>query len=382
MRSPVISVALLVLTRGSQVSYVQKKRKNTKALESMKVKRVVLASRPGNDGEPATENFRLEETDLTEELMDGQVMTKTLYISVDPYLRCRMNEDSGADYIQSWKISKVLDSGGIGVVEQSRHGHIKPGDIVTSFNWPWQTKCVLEGNTLTKLDPSLVDGNLSHFLGAVGLTGLTAFLGVKEKGHVIPGANQTMVVSGAAGACGSLAGQIGRFLGCSRVVGICGTDEKCSLLTSDFGFDAALNYKEKGLADKLRECCPEGVDVYFDNVGGEISDVVISQMTKNSHIVLCGQISQYNKDVPYPPPLHPQTEANLKERNITRERFMVLNYADQHEMAIQQLSQWLKAGKLKVKETVVHGIENTAGAFVSMMKGGNIGKQIVQISGY
>ncbi|XP_056403106.1 prostaglandin reductase 2 isoform X4 [Hyla sarda] len=348
----------------------------------MKVKRVVLASRPGNDGEPATENFRLEETDLTEELMDGQVMTKTLYISVDPYLRCRMNEDSGADYIQSWKISKVLDSGGIGVVEQSRHGHIKPGDIVTSFNWPWQTKCVLEGNTLTKLDPSLVDGNLSHFLGAVGLTGLTAFLGVKEKGHVIPGANQTMVVSGAAGACGSLAGQIGRFLGCSRVVGICGTDEKCSLLTSDFGFDAALNYKEKGLADKLRECCPEGVDVYFDNVGGEISDVVISQMTKNSHIVLCGQISQYNKDVPYPPPLHPQTEANLKERNITRERFMVLNYADQHEMAIQQLSQWLKAGKLKVKETVVHGIENTAGAFVSMMKGGNIGKQIVQISGY
>ncbi|XP_075700895.1 prostaglandin reductase 2 isoform X5 [Rhinoderma darwinii] len=173
----------------------------------MKVKRVVLASRPGNDGEPTTENFHLEETDLTEELMDGQVVTQTLYISVDPYLRCRMNDDTGADYILPWKISEVLDSGGIGVVEKSRHSHIKPGDIVTNFNWPWQTTCVLEGNALTKLDPSLVDGHLSHFLGVVGLTGLTAFLGVKEKGHVIPGGNQTMVVSGAAGACGSLAGQ-------------------------------------------------------------------------------------------------------------------------------------------------------------------------------
>ncbi|KAG8560952.1 hypothetical protein GDO81_015193 [Engystomops pustulosus] len=347
----------------------------------MKVKRIVLACRPGKDGEPKTENFRLEETDLIEELMDDQVMTQTLYISVDPYLRCRMNEDTGTDYIGPWIISEVLDSGGIGVVEQSRHDHFKPGDIVTSINWPWQTKCLLQGNSLTKLDPSLVDGHLSHFLGAVGLTGLTAFLGIKEKGHVIPGANQTMVVSGAAGACGTLAGQIGRFLGCSRIVGICGTDEKCSLLTSEMGFDAALNYKENGLADKLRECCPDGVDVYFDNVGGEISNIVISQMTNSSHIILCGQISQYNKDVPYPPPLHPQTAAILKERNIARERFMVLNYADQHEIAIQQLSQWLKSGRLKVKETVVSGIENMAGAFVSMMKGGNIGKQIVQISG-
>ncbi|XP_073410328.1 prostaglandin reductase 2-like [Dendrobates tinctorius] len=159
-----------------------------------------------NDGEPVTENFRLEEADVTEELMDGQVMTQTLYLSVDPYLRCRMNEDTGTDYIQAWKINEVLDSGGIGVVEQSRHRNIKPGEMVTRFSWPWQTKCVLEGNSLTKLDPSLADGHLSHFLGAVGLTGLTAFLGVKEKGHVIPGGNQTMVVSDAAGACGSLAG--------------------------------------------------------------------------------------------------------------------------------------------------------------------------------
>ncbi|KAG9462073.1 hypothetical protein GDO78_014953, partial [Eleutherodactylus coqui] len=195
--------------------------------------------------------------------------------------RFRMNEDTRTDYVHPWKISEVLDSGGIGVVQHSRHSDFKVGDFVTKLNWPWQTKCVLDGSSLTKLDPSLVDGHLSFFLGAVGFTGLTAFLGMKEKGHVIPGANQTMVVSGAAGACGSLAGQIGRFFGCSRIIGICGTDEKCSVLTSDLGFDAALNYKKAGLADKLKERCPSGVDVYFDNVGGEISDLVITQIHPN-----------------------------------------------------------------------------------------------------
>ncbi|XP_072284173.1 prostaglandin reductase 2 [Pyxicephalus adspersus] len=346
----------------------------------MKINRCVLASRPGNDGEPVAENFHVEEADLSEELIDGHVLAKTLYISVDPYLRCRMNEDTGTDYMQPWKVSEVLDSGGIGVIELSRNSHFKVGDIVTSFNWPWQTKCILDGNRLKKLDPDLVDGHLSHLLGAVGMTGLTAYLGVKEKGHVIPGANQTMVVSGAAGACGSIAGQIARLLGCSRIVGICGTNEKCSILTSEFSFDEALNYKDPGLEERLKACCPDGVDIYFDNVGGEISDVVISQMKKNSHVILCGQISQYNKDVPYPPPLNPKMEAMLKESNITRERFLVLNYVGQEESAIAQLSEWVRTGRLKVKETIVHGIENTAGAFLSMMRGGNIGKQIVQIA--
>ncbi|NP_001072802.1 prostaglandin reductase 2 [Xenopus tropicalis] len=346
----------------------------------MKIKRVVLASRPGNDREPVEENFRLEELTLSEELTEGQVLARTLFLSVDPYLRCRMNEDTGTDYIGPWKISEVLDSGGIGVVEESRTSQFTAGDFITSFNWPWQTKCILNGDSLQKLDPSLVDGHISNYLGAVGLTGLTALIGIKEKGHVIPGANQTMVVSGAAGACGSLAGQIGRILGCSNIVGICGTEQKCKLLVSDLGFDSAVNYKEYGLDEKLRACCPNGVDVYFDNVGGEISDKVIHQMNQNSHIILCGQISQYNKDVSYPPPLHAETAAILKQRNITRERFLVLTYADQHNSAIVQLSQWIKTGKLKVKETTVHGLENTAGAFLSMMAGGNIGKQIVQVS--
>uniref|UniRef100_UPI00398E3A1A prostaglandin reductase 2 isoform X2 n=1 Tax=Pristiophorus japonicus TaxID=55135 RepID=UPI00398E3A1A len=280
------------------------------------IQQVVLNSRPGKNGEPMAENFRMEEGCLPEALQEGQVKVRTRYLSVDPYM----------------------------------------------------------------LDPQLVDGHLSHFLGLVGMPGLTSLLGVRLKGHVKPGANQTMVVSGAAGACGMLAGQIGCLEGCSRIVGICGTDEKCQVLVSEMGFDAAINYKKDNIAEKLQGYCPGGVDIYFDNVGGDISNIIISQMNKNSHIILCGQISQYNKDVPYPPPLPPPTQAILKDQNITRERFMVFNYSDKHEAGLLQLSQWLKEGKLKIRETVVNGLENVGAAFQSMMKGGNIGKQIVLVS--
>ncbi|XP_074853194.1 prostaglandin reductase 2 isoform X2 [Carettochelys insculpta] len=346
----------------------------------MIIQRVVLNSRPGKNGVPVAENFRMETVTLPDKLTDGQVRARTLYLSVDPYMRCRMNEDTGSDYLLPWQLSEVADGGGIGIVEESKHANLSKGDIVTSFNWPWQTKIILDGRLLQKLDPQLVDGHLSYFLGAAGITGLTAFLGIKEKGHVTPGSNQTMVVSGAAGSCGSLAGQIGRLEGCSRVVGICGTDEKCSILVSEMGFDAAINYKKENVAEQLHEFCPAGVDVYFDNVGGDISDEVIKQMNHNSHIILCGQISQYNKDIAYPPPLSPSIEEIQKARNITRERFLVLNYMDKHEASILQLCHWIKEGKLKVKETVAKGLENVGEAFQSMMTGGNIGKQIVLIS--
>uniref|UniRef100_A0A8C6BSJ9 Prostaglandin reductase 2 n=1 Tax=Monodon monoceros TaxID=40151 RepID=A0A8C6BSJ9_MONMO len=312
----------------------------------MIVQRVVLNSRPGKNGNPVAENFRVEEVNLPDNINEGQVQVRTLYLSVDPYMRCRMNEDTGSDYISPWQLSQVI----------------------------------LDGNILEKVDPQLVDGHLSYFLGAIGMPGLTSLIGIQEKGHITAESNQTMVVSGAAGACGSLAGQIGHLMGCSRVVGICGTPEKCLLLTSELGFDAAINYKEGSVAEQLRELCPSGVDVYFDNVGGDISDTVISQMNQNSHIILCGQISKYNKDVPYPPPLPSAVEAIRKERNITRERFLVLNFKDKFESGILQLSQWFKEGKLKIKETMINGLENMGAAFQSMMTGGNIGKQIVCIS--
>ncbi|XP_048342207.1 prostaglandin reductase 2-like [Sphaerodactylus townsendi] len=347
----------------------------------MIIQRVVLNSRPGICGVPVAKNFHMEEATLPDKMSDGQVKVRTLYLSVDPYMRCRMNEDCGSsDYIQPWKLSEVASGGGIGVVEESKDACFSFGDFVTSFNWPWQTKAILDGKQLEKINPQLVDGHLSYFLGAAGLTGLTALIGIREKGHVTRGANQTMVVSGAAGACGSLAGQIGFLEGCSRVIGICGTNEKCLTLVSEMGFDAAINYKEENVLQRLRVLCPDGVDVYFDNVGGDISDAVIAHMNPNSHIILCGQISQYNKDVPYPPPLPPATEEIRKARNITRERFLVLNYMDKCPACTAQLCQWIKEGKLKVRETVVNGLENTGDAFVSMMSGGNIGKQIVHVS--
>uniref|UniRef100_A0A3B4U788 15-oxoprostaglandin 13-reductase n=1 Tax=Seriola dumerili TaxID=41447 RepID=A0A3B4U788_SERDU len=243
-------------------------------------------------------------------------------------------------------------------------------------------KCIFTGSSYKSLqfvDPQLVDGHLSYFLGAVGITGLAALLGVREKGHVIKGANQTMVVSGAAGACGSIAGQIGRLDGCVRVVGICGTDEKCRALVEDLGFSAAINYGQEDVPTKLKECCPDGVDVYFDNVGGVTSDTVIAQMNKGGHVILCGQISQYNKDVPYPPPLSEETQETLQRKSITRERFMVLNYMNKADAALCELSQCVKSGQVKVLETVVNGIEHMGDAFCSMMKGGNIGKQIIKI---
>ncbi|XP_038149291.1 prostaglandin reductase 2 [Cyprinodon tularosa] len=346
----------------------------------MQVQRVVLDCRPGKNGEPSPGNFRLEQISLTPDLKDGEVLVRTLYLSVDPYMRCQMNEDSGADYLTPWQLSECVDGGGVGVVETSSCSALAEGDVITSFNWPWQTHAVVMGDGLQKVDPQMVDGHLSHFLGAVGITGLTALLGVREKGHVTKGANQTMVVSGAAGACGSLAGQIGRLDGCVRVVGICGSDEKCKALVEDLGFSAAINYRKEDVSARLRDVCPEGIHVYFDNVGGAISDIVIEQMNKGGHVILCGQISQYNKDVPYPPPLSDKTKEILQSRSITRERFMVLSYMSKAEAALFELSHLIKSAQIKVLETEVNGIENMGVAFCSMMKGGNIGKQIVKIS--
>ncbi|XP_029972454.1 prostaglandin reductase 2 [Salarias fasciatus] len=346
----------------------------------MQVKRVVLNSRPGNNGVPDPENFRLEEVTVSPDLEDGEVLVRTIYLSVDPYMRCRMNEDTGAEYLTPWQLSECVDGGGVGVVQSSRCSTCVEGDVVTSFNWPWQTQAVLKGSGLQKVDPQLVDGQLSYFLGAVGITGLTALLGIREKGHVTKGANQTMVVSGAAGACGSIAGQIGRLDGCVRVVGICGSEEKCNALVKELGFSAAINYRQDDIPARLKETCPDGIDVYFDNVGGDISDTVIAQMNNNSHVILCGQISQYNKDVPYPPPLSEETQENLRRKNITRERFMVLSYMSKADAALYELSQWVRSKKIKVLETVVNGIENMGVAFCSMMKGGNTGKQIIKIS--
>ncbi|XP_046379919.2 prostaglandin reductase 2-like isoform X2 [Haliotis rufescens] len=346
-------------------------------------KRVFLKSRPGVNGEPTDDNFDVEgcETPSSDKLQDGEALVKTLYLSVDPAFRCCLNEDTGAEYLTPLQIGDTVHWLGIGVVTASKDEGLKQGDYVTSnFDWPWTNVFVKAASQLKKLPKESVQDRPSLALSALGVTGLTAYLGIKVKGHVSPAANQTMVISAAAGSTGSLAGQIARAEGCKRVVGICGSKEKCEYLTSQLGFDAAVNYKTEDVSDRLKEACPDGVDVYFDNVGGDISDKVIQQMNRDSHVILCGQIAVYNKDVPYPPPIPAPTQQTLAERNITRDRFLVLNYADQFDEALLTLAGMMQQGKLQVRETVMEGIENAGKAFVSMMKGGNIGKQVVKVA--
>ncbi|CAL9687141.1 unnamed protein product [Knipowitschia caucasica] len=344
----------------------------------MKVQCVGLMSRPGNDGVPGPEHFQLLEKDLSTDLEEGEVLVRTLYLSVDPYMRCRMNHETGAEYLAPWPLHASAEGGGVGEVVRSRSSSVEERALVTSFTWPWQTYAVMQGERLQQVDPSLVGDHVSYLLGAVGMPGLTSLFGVRDKGHVTRG--QTMVVSGAAGACGSIAGQIGRLDGCSSVVGICGSSEKCKVVVERLGFTAAINYREEVVEEVLKRCCPQGVHLYFDNVGGAISDDVIAQMCVGGRVVLCGQISQYNRDVPYPPPLSERTQQILRDRTIVRERFMVLNYSDRFRSGLTELSHMVHSGDLQVLETVVNGIENMGAAFCSMMKGGNVGKMIVKIS--
>ncbi|XP_028409882.1 prostaglandin reductase 2-like [Dendronephthya gigantea] len=355
--------------------------------------RVFLRSRPGESNPVSVENFAIENIPILE-CKDGEIIAKTLCLSVDPYMRCRFNENSGVDYMKSWQIGETIDASGTGVILESKDESFKPGDVIhLPMCWPFQkfvnfnSQKLLSNadstdglHALQKVESDILQKHPSLTLGLLGVTGMTAILGLREKAHIVPGANQTVVISGAAGACGSAAGQIAKLEGCGKVVGICGTDEKCQHLVNDLGFDASINYRTiKNIQEKLSECCPEGVDVYFDNVGGEISNEVIKSMNKDSHVVLCGQISQYDKDLPYPPPIPDNITEILKKNNITRERYTVLNYPEKFHESLVQLETWLKEGRLKNRETFEMGLENAGNAFVSMMSGKNIGKQIIQV---
>ncbi|XP_065297492.1 prostaglandin reductase 2-like [Dermacentor albipictus] len=345
-------------------------------------RRVVLKSRPGADGEPQLSNFATEQCATPREFIDGEVLVRSVFLSIDPALRCRMNENTGVHYLTPWLVGRCVEGlGGVGIIEQSHSALLEKGDIVCrAMSWPWQLYFKTTADSLQKLDVQELGGDVSVVLTCLGLTGLTALLGLREKGGIKPSANQTCVVSAAAGACGSLAGQIAKLEGCKRVVGICGSDEKCDFLTKTLKFDAAINYKTQDVDERLTVTCPDGIQVYFDNVGGPVSDAVIRHMTSDSNIVLCGQIAVYNKSVHYPPPLSEDIQKIVKEKRISRDRFLVLQYQDKFDECLAQLKAWLKEGKLVARQTVERGLENAPRAFISMMNGGNIGKQVVMVS--
>lgn len=332
-------------------------------------KQIVLAARP--IGFPKDSDFKLIESPIPN-AGDGQILVQSIFISVDPYMRGRMNDVKS--YAPPVAIGGVMGGGAVGKVIQSNNAAFNEGDIVEGM-FGWQEYAVSNGQGVRKIDPSLAP--ISTALGILGMPGLTAYFGLLEIGKPQPG--ETVVVSGAAGAVGSIVGQIAKIKGC-RAIGIAGADDKVAYLTGELGFDAAFNYKtvDDYHAKLKKECCPNGIDVYFDNVGGAITDAVFRLINTKARISICGQISQYNlEDVELAPRL---ILTSLLVKQARAEGFLVFQFADRYPEALRQMSEWLNEGKLKYAEDIEEGIENTPGAFMAMLKGRNTGKQLVKIA--
>jgi NADPH:quinone reductase len=330
----------------------------------MQNKEIRLASRP--DGMPTLDNFTILDTDVPQ---TGEVVVRTLYISVDPYLRGRMRE--GRSYVAPFKVGQVIESGIVGKVTESRSPKFQPGDIVTGM-LGWRQYNAANAASLMKVLPGVP---VTTALGVLGIPGLTAYFGLLDIGH--PGEGETVVVSGAAGAVGMTVCQIAKIKGC-RVAGIAGSDEKNRYLTEELGVDAVINYRRPGgVSEVLKEACPKGVDIYFDNVGGEISDAVMPLLNHGARVILCGQIAFYNLDRP---DVGPRSQPYLLINSALMKGFIITDYAPRFSEGVKDLAQWLSAGKLKYAESIVEGFENTPRAFIGLFTGENLGKQIVKVS--
>jgi NADPH:quinone reductase len=331
----------------------------------MKSRQIVLASRPV--GLPDKGNFRFEETNLNQ-LNNGEVLLKAWYISVDPYMRGRMNNVKS--YAASFEVGQPIAGGVVAKVVESKSETLAAGDIVFGM-MQWATYIIEKGENLRKVNTDQAPP--SYSLGILGMPGLTAYFGIMDIGR--PKSGETVVISGAAGAVGIVAGQIAKIQG-SKVVGITGSDEKCRLLKKEFGFDEALNYKTSRVLRKLiTAVCPDGVDVYFDNVGGEITDAVINNLNFHSRIALCGQISLYNStEIPTGPVILPR----LLTRSVLLQGFIVSNYSSRFEEGFEHLTRWVSEGKLKYRETIIKGFDNLPETFLGLFSGLNQGKMLVE----
>ncbi|WPP53460.1 NADP-dependent oxidoreductase [Catalinimonas niigatensis] len=327
---------------------------------------IILANRP--QGEPTADTFKKEEVSLPE-LKEGEVHLTTKYFSVDPYMRGRMND--AKSYVPPFEVGKPISGGAIAEVVESKSESFQTGELVLG-TLPWATEAVVKAEGLQKVKKEDVPDH--YYLGILGMPGLTAYFGLMDIGK--PKAGETVVVSGAAGAVGLVVGQIAKIQGC-RVVGIAGSDEKIQMLKEQFGYDEGINYKtNKDLKAAVAAACPDGVDVYFDNVGGEVSDAVIMNLNFHARIPLCGQISLYNASGT---PTGPRIQPMLLTRSVLMKGFIVRNYQDKFPEGIQQLSTWVKEDKLKFTETIIQGFERLPEAFLGLFTGKNQGKMIVEV---
>jgi len=332
----------------------------------MTSKQIIFASRP--KGMPVKDNFVFEEYELPQ-INEGELLLQSMFISVDPYMRGRMNE--AKSYVPPFELGKPFMGGLVAKVIESRSANFKAGDVVTGM-LPWREKMIVPEKHVQKIDTSIAPP--SYYLGILGMPGLTAYFGLIHIGK--PKAGETLVVSGAAGAVGVVVGQIGKIMGC-RVVGIAGSDEKTSLLKSKFGFDEAINYKTAtDLKGAIKAACPNGVDIYFDNVGGEISDAVIRNINFHGRIPLCGQIALYNTTEL---PVGPRVQPWLLTRSILMQGFIVGNFQSHFPEGIVQLAAWVKEGKLSFIETIEKGFEKLPDALIGLFHGENMGKMVVEV---
>ncbi|MEE8558465.1 MAG: NADP-dependent oxidoreductase [Myxococcota bacterium] len=325
-----------------------------------------LAARP--TGLPKESDFELAEVEVGAP-KEGQLLVENVYMSVDPYMRGRMNDVRS--YAPPFQIGEPLDGGAVGHVIESRHSGFEAGDFVMSL-MAWREAFLSDGGGLRKVDGKVAP--LSAYLGALGGPGLTAYGALLDIGA--PKEGETVFVSGAAGAVGSLAGQIARIKGC-RVVGSAGTDEKVRFLRDELGFDAAFNYRSGPLREALAEHAPDGVDIYFDNVGGDHLEAALHAMRPHGRIIACGMISQYNETEPPP---GPNNLILIVTKSLTMRGFLTGQYFDRLADFLRDMSGWLSEGRVHVRETIAEGIESAPRAFIGLLEGANTGKMLVRLS--
>ena len=329
-------------------------------------KRYFLAQRP--DGTPDDDTFDLREVDLGEP-GPGEVLVKIRYLSVDPYMRGRM--DAGESYAEPWEVDEPLEGGAVGEVVDESGTEFEAGDTVVG-NMSWSEYHLADAGGLQRIETGALP--VSTALGVLGMPGRTAYFGTREV--LEPRAGDTVVVSAAAGAVGSVVGQLAKLQG-ARVVGFAGSDEKCEVVEDEFGFDACINYKATDdYTEALAEAAPAGIDGYFDNVGGPITDAVFTQLNVDARVAVCGQIALYNAQEM---PTGPRKLGKLIETRARVQGLLVQDFAPRFEQATADLAEWVAAGEIEYRETVTEGIENAPDAFLGLFEGENVGKQVVKV---
>jgi NADPH-dependent curcumin reductase len=342
----------------------------TETRESTKNHRILLSSRPS--GEPSQDNFQLTEAEIPKP-GPGQMFLRTIYLSLDPYMRGRMN--AGRSYTSPVEIGEVMGGQSVCEVVESNVPNYSPGDIVLAATG-WQEFSLSDGEKTQKIDRSLRP--ISYALGVLGMPGFTAYTGLLNIGK--PDSGETVVVAAASGAVGSVVGQIAKIKGC-RVIGIAGGEQKCRFVRDELGFDACLDHRQPELRENLKAACPEGIDVYFENVGGPVFDAVLPLLNDFARIPVCGLIAHYNATELPPGPDHlPLLMRTILTKRLTFRGFIYFDYASQFPDFVTDMKAWLSEGRIKYREDITDGLENAPRELIRLLKGENFGKKIIRVS--